>query len=229
MALTEANRRLRLLVSTRRDIKFPTNPRVKDRQYMMVRAMVLGSCRVQSTVDSGSPKSFGEKVEKGDGEEEEEYNWWEKVGACWKVRVEVTKGEEMREEGSSEGRGCCREPVDELRVEGSMMELWKMELWFILRPTWSSCCRGEKLASAGLRSDSWDRSMPEWEAHHPGFLQSSLKSVSGKSPQKQIKSPKLWKSLEKPARYSTVSPGSLQLGAQVLLQHGCSSSGTSHE
>lgn len=157
VALTEASRRLRLLVSTRRDIRFPTNPRIKDIEYMMVRAIVLGSCRVQRSMAPMSAKSFGETVERDSGEEEGDCKWKVKADGCWKVRVEVTKGEEMREEGRREGRGWFREPVGELKVEGSITELWK--LWLSLCSAWSFCCSGEKLALAKLRSDSWDRSM----------------------------------------------------------------------
>lgn len=105
MALTPASRRLCLLVRTRRDIKFPTNPKMKDTQYMMVRAIVLGSWRVQSSMLSRSAKSFDEKVDKDKGKVEEE-GWSTKVDGCWKDEVEVeNRGEEMREEGSGEGRG----------------------------------------------------------------------------------------------------------------------------
>lgn len=71
VALTPASRRLCLLVRTRRDIKFPTNPKMKERQYMMVRAIVLGSWRVQSSMFSRSAKSLEEKVDRDKGKEEE--------------------------------------------------------------------------------------------------------------------------------------------------------------
>ena len=107
MALTPASRRLRLLVRTRRDIRFPTNPKMKDRQYMMVRAIVLGSCRVQSSMLSRSARSLGEKVDRVKGKEEEDEGREPRVDACWNDEVEAVenKGEEMREEGSREGRG----------------------------------------------------------------------------------------------------------------------------
>lgn len=81
VALTPASRRLRLLVRTRRDIRFPTNPKMKDRQYMMVRAIVLGSCRVQSSMLSRSARSLGEKVDRVKGKEEED-GWESRVDAC---------------------------------------------------------------------------------------------------------------------------------------------------
>lgn len=112
MALTPASRLLRLLVRTRRDIKFPMNPKIKDTQYIMVRAMVLGSWRVQSSMLSRSAKSLEEKVDRDKGKEEE-VGWLMKVDVCRKDDEEVVenKGEGMkeeygtREEGSSEGRG----------------------------------------------------------------------------------------------------------------------------
>ncbi len=104
VALTPASCRLRLLVRTRRDIKFPTIPKMKDREYMMVRAIVLGSVRVQSSMFSKSAKSLDE-VYRDKGKEEEE-GWLTKVDACEKDEVEMVenKGEEMREEGSREDR-----------------------------------------------------------------------------------------------------------------------------
>lgn len=109
VALTLPSRRLCLLVRTRRDIKFPMNPKIKDRQYMMVRAMVLGSWSVQSSMLSRSAKSLEEKV---DRDKEEEEGWLTKVDVCLKDEEEVVenKGEGMREEygtreeGNSEGR-----------------------------------------------------------------------------------------------------------------------------
>lgn len=70
VALTPASRRLRRLLRTRRDIRFPITPRMKDKQYMMVRAMVLGSWRVQSNMLSRSARSLEEKVDKDRGKEE---------------------------------------------------------------------------------------------------------------------------------------------------------------
>lgn len=50
------------------------------------------------------------------------------MGVCGKDEVEVVanKGEEMREEGSREGGGWWMEAVGELKVEGSILELWKL-------------------------------------------------------------------------------------------------------
>lgn len=97
VALTPANCRLRLLVRTRRDIKFPTNPKMKDRQYMMLRAIVLGSWRVQSSMLSRSAKSLEEKVGRDRGKEEA---WKTKVDVCCKDELEVVenKGEEIIDE-----------------------------------------------------------------------------------------------------------------------------------
>lgn len=72
VALTPTSLLLRLLVRTRRDIKFPTNPKMNDRQYMMVRAIVLGSWRVQRSMLSRSAKSLEEKVDRDEGKGEEE-------------------------------------------------------------------------------------------------------------------------------------------------------------
>jgi len=104
VALTPASRRLRLLVRTRRDIKFPMNPKMKDRQYMMVRAMVLGSWRVQSSRLSRSVKSFAEMLERDKGKEEVD-------GTLMAEEVVEITGKEIREEygtraeGSGEDRG----------------------------------------------------------------------------------------------------------------------------
>lgn len=72
VALTPTSLLLRLLVRTRRDIKFPTNPKMNDRQYMMVRAIVLGSWRVQRSMLSRSAKSLEGKVDRDEGKGEEE-------------------------------------------------------------------------------------------------------------------------------------------------------------
>ncbi len=100
---------------------------MKDRQYIIVKAIVLGSWRVQSSMLSRSAKSLEENVDRDKGKGEEE-GWWTKVDVCVKDEVEVVenKREEMREEGSREGRGWLREAVGELKVEGSIIELWKL-------------------------------------------------------------------------------------------------------
>lgn len=98
VALTPANRRLRLLVRTRKDIKFPMNPKMKDRQYMMVKAMVLGSWSVHSNMLSRSDKSLKEKLEKDRGKEELD-------GCILDEEEVVNKGEEMSEEYGTRGEG----------------------------------------------------------------------------------------------------------------------------
>lgn len=78
---------------------------MNDRLYITVKAMVLGSWRVQSSMLSRSAKSFEEKLVKDKSKEE--------YDVCLMAEEEVVdkKGKAMREEygttavGSLEGRG----------------------------------------------------------------------------------------------------------------------------
>lgn len=94
---------------------------MNDRQYMTVKAMVLGSWRVQSSMLSRSAKSLEERLEKDKSKEE--------YDGCLMAEGEVVenKGKAMREEygpeeGSREGRGS----EGEMKEEGTFRAPWRV-------------------------------------------------------------------------------------------------------
>lgn len=105
VALTAASRLLRLLVSTRKDIKFPTNPSMKDRQYMVVSAIVLGSWRVQSSIFSKSVSSLEDMLKRVKGTKEVAGSLWAEDDVVEIKGKAIREEYGTREEGNDEGTG----------------------------------------------------------------------------------------------------------------------------